>query len=111
MRQETISRTIMRLRLLSPSSYLAYTLLTMSAPPSILNALKTFKPHKAPGPNGIHPFLYQKYWNIIGEKTMAFVDRFLLMRISLSKLTPLFCALFQNQQFCHCQRLQTHCSL
>lgn len=36
----------------------------------ILNALKSFKPMKAPGPDGLHPLFFQKYWDIVGQKTI-----------------------------------------
>lgn len=38
----------------------------------VLIALKSFKPKKALGPDGIHPLLFQKYWDTLGTKTIAF---------------------------------------
>lgn len=41
---------------------------TLSNPPSkaeIINSIKSFKPLKASGSDGIHPFFYQKYINNI----------------------------------------------
>lgn len=29
-------------------------------------AIKSIKPHKAPGPDGFHPFFFQKFWHIVG---------------------------------------------
>ncbi|KAF3668653.1 hypothetical protein FXO38_07989 [Capsicum annuum] len=35
-------------------------------------AVKGFKPLKAPGPNGLHPLFYQKFWNEVGPKVISF---------------------------------------
>lgn len=45
-------------------------LLELGNIPSINEIQKTvfsFQPYKAPGPDGVHPFFYQNYWNIVGE--------------------------------------------
>lgn len=34
-------------------------------------AIKEMFPTKAPGPNGFPSLLYQKFWNIVGPKTIA----------------------------------------
>ncbi|XP_019224694.1 PREDICTED: uncharacterized protein LOC109206328 [Nicotiana attenuata] len=30
------------------------------------------KPFKSPGPDGLHPFLYKKYWDVVGESVSQF---------------------------------------
>lgn len=36
----------------------------------ILDTIKSFQPLKAPGPDGLHPLFYQKYWDIVGNSTI-----------------------------------------
>lgn len=36
----------------------------------IKEAIFSFKPLKAPGPNGLHPFFYQKYWEAVGPSVI-----------------------------------------
>lgn len=38
----------------------------------IKSAIFSFKPDKAPGPDGIHPLLFQRYWDIIGPTAVNF---------------------------------------
>lgn len=38
----------------------------------IKQAMFSFKPLKAPGPDGLHPMFYQKYWNVLGEKVICY---------------------------------------
>ncbi|KAG5621920.1 hypothetical protein H5410_007138 [Solanum commersonii] len=38
----------------------------------VSNAIYSFEPYKAPGPDGIHPFFYQKYWSIVGPTVKDF---------------------------------------
>lgn len=35
-------------------------------------ALYRFKPYKSPGPDGLHPFFYQKFWGDAAEKVNHF---------------------------------------
>lgn len=37
----------------------------------IRGAVDSFKPYKAPGPDGIHPFFYQNYWDLVGESIIS----------------------------------------
>lgn len=41
----------------------------------IADAVFSFQPHNAPGPDGIHPFFYQNYWGIVGPSVVAFCKR------------------------------------
>ena len=34
-------------------------------------ALKQMHPHKAPGPDDMNPFFYQRFWELIGEDVIA----------------------------------------
>lgn len=38
----------------------------------ITTAINSFKPHKSPGLDGLHPFFCQKYWNIIDNSVEDF---------------------------------------
>nr|XP_009591566.1 uncharacterized protein LOC104088573 [Nicotiana tomentosiformis] len=38
----------------------------------IKRASFSFKPFKAPSPNGLHPFFYQKYWDIVSKDVIQF---------------------------------------
>lgn len=59
---------------LKPSSNVGQVDLTTLDGPlqeiEIKRAIFSFKPFKAPGPDGLHPFFYQKYWNIIGPSVV-----------------------------------------
>lgn len=37
----------------------------MSTENEIKNVVLSFQPFKDPGPDGLHPFFYQKYWDIL----------------------------------------------
>lgn len=48
---------------------------TLKAPlrnSEIKNALFSFDPTKAPGPDALHPMFYQKYWNSLEDKVTSF---------------------------------------
>lgn len=50
----------------------------------VFGALSEMGPHKAPGPDGFPPCLFQKYWHILGDLiTLAIQDMF-----RMGKLTP-----------------------
>lgn len=38
----------------------------------IFRAIASFKPLKAPGPDGIHPLFYQKFWPHVKDKVLSF---------------------------------------
>lgn len=37
----------------------------------IIIAVKSFKPTKSPGPDGLHPLFFQRYWDIVGNNTIS----------------------------------------
>jgi len=41
----------------------------------ILDAVRSFQPFKAPGPDALHPFFYQNYWNIVGASVISFCKK------------------------------------
>lgn len=41
----------------------------------VKNAVFSMHPDKSPGPNGMTPVFYQKYWTIIGNDVFKLVDR------------------------------------
>ncbi|KAL0367137.1 UNVERIFIED_CONTAM: LINE-1 retrotransposable element O protein [Sesamum radiatum] len=47
------------------------------APEEVKHALFQIYPYKSPGPDGMSPTFYQKYWHIIGPKVTSFVLDFL----------------------------------
>ncbi len=40
----------------------------------ITRAFKSFKPLKAPVPDGLHPTFFQKFWDTIGDSTISFIQ-------------------------------------
>uniref|UniRef100_A0A2N9FQ21 Reverse transcriptase domain-containing protein n=1 Tax=Fagus sylvatica TaxID=28930 RepID=A0A2N9FQ21_FAGSY len=47
----------------------------------ILRAFKSFKPLKAPGPDGLHPIFFQNFWDIIGDSTSSFIQDIFRLRV------------------------------
>lgn len=48
---------------------------TITAPfthDEIKNAMFDFKPYKAPSPDGLHPYFFQKYWPAVRNKVIRF---------------------------------------
>ena len=41
----------------------------------IFDALKTFKPCKAPGPDGLHAGFFQRFWPVVGSSVVSVVKR------------------------------------
>ncbi|PKI56870.1 hypothetical protein CRG98_022757 [Punica granatum] len=42
----------------------------------VLGALKSLKPRKAPGHDGLHPIFFQKYWNMAGPLILSYARIF-----------------------------------
>lgn len=40
----------------------------------IKQAVFSFQPFKAPGPDGLHPFFHQKYWDIVGKSFITLCE-------------------------------------
>ncbi|KAL0417112.1 UNVERIFIED_CONTAM: LINE-1 retrotransposable element O protein [Sesamum latifolium] len=47
------------------------------APEEVKHALFQMYPYKSPGPDGMSPIFYQKYWHIVGPEVTSFVLDFL----------------------------------
>jgi hypothetical protein len=52
----------------------------------ITAAFKSFKPYKAPGPDGFHPVFFQKFWHIVGDSTTAYLEDIFQKRTIPQKL-------------------------
>ncbi|GKV19127.1 hypothetical protein SLEP1_g29421 [Rubroshorea leprosula] len=52
----------------NPSNPPLADLANLPSEQEIWNALHCIKPFKAPGPDGVHPFFYQKFWDIVKAK-------------------------------------------
>lgn len=57
-----------------------------------------FKSTKAPGPDGLHPLMYQKYWDIMGETVIRFCRHTFSTRIMDEKINKPTYASFLNVQ-------------
>ena len=53
--------------------YMNHTLLQPYTPEEVKRALFQMHPSKSPGPDGISPFFFQKYWHIIGRDVTTVV--------------------------------------
>jgi ribonuclease HI len=40
----------------------------------IKNAIFSFKPQKAPGPDGLHPIFFQQFWSTVGDSTCKLIQ-------------------------------------
>ena len=49
------------------SEHEAVELANIPSNAEIYEALKSMKPYKAPGPNGLHAGFFQRHWNCVGE--------------------------------------------
>ena len=47
--------------------YMNHTLLQPYTPEEVKQALFQIHPSKSPGPDGMSPFFFQKYWHIVGR--------------------------------------------
>ena len=58
----------------------------------IERAFKSFKPLKAPGPNGLHPVFFQKFWDTIRDSSTSFIlDIFRLRKMPFETNATLVC--------------------
>lgn len=64
----------------------------------ILNALKSFKPFKAPGPNRLHSIFYQKFWPQIGNSVVAFCNNIFKNHIIPDHINQTFLCLIPKVQ-------------
>nr|XP_016455892.1 PREDICTED: uncharacterized protein LOC107779905 [Nicotiana tabacum] len=46
----------------------------------IKRAVFSYKPFKSPSPDGLHPFFYQRYWDIVGDSVTNFYKKMLLFK-------------------------------
>jgi hypothetical protein len=56
---------------LSPDT--CVTLLQEVSQAEIKNAIMSFKPFKSPGPDGLHPIFFQKFWDTLGPSMTRFI--------------------------------------
>ncbi len=49
------------------------TLMQEVSPAEIKNAIMSFKPFKSPGPNGLYPVFFQKFWDTLGPSVIHFI--------------------------------------
>ncbi len=52
----------------------------------ITAAFKSFKPYKAPGPDGFHPILFQRFWHIVGDSITTYLEKIFQKRTIPQKL-------------------------
>jgi hypothetical protein len=52
----------------------------------IAAAFKSFKPFKAPGPDGFHPIFFQRFWHIVGDSITAYLEEIFQKRTIPQKL-------------------------
>ena len=58
----------------------------------IESAFKSFKPFKVPGPDGLHPIFFQKFWDKIRESTTSFIlDIFRVRKMPIETNVTLVC--------------------
>jgi exonuclease III len=67
----------------------------LTTPPTradIEAAIRSFKPLKAPGPDGFHPIFFQKFWNVIGDSITDYIQGiFTRKKIPTSLNSTLIC--------------------
>lgn len=59
----------------------------------IKNALFLMHPHKRLGPDGLHPFFFQKFWNITNQKLIPLVTEVFLHNKIPTFLNKIFISL------------------
>ena len=52
------------------------TLMQEVSPAEIKNAIMSFKPFKSPGPDGLYPVFFQKFWDTLGPSVTHFIKIF-----------------------------------
>ena len=64
----------------------------------ILVALKSMKPYKAPGPDGLHAGFFQRHWNCVGDSVKEEVRNIFLSCEMPAFLNQILIALFSKQK-------------
>ena len=80
------------------SAHEAVELACISSNAEILGALKSMKPYKAPGLDGLHSGFFQKHWNCVGDSVKEEVRNIFLSCEMPAFLNQTFIALIPKQK-------------
>lgn len=64
----------------------------------IVEAINSFQPLKAPGPDGLHPYFYQQYWSDIKQSVTTFYHHIFRDQANPSEInTTYLCLIPKNK--------------
>lgn len=70
----------------------------------VILAVNSFKPTKVPGPDGLHPLFYQRYWDILGTNTIVFCKDIFRTTIIPHDLNKTLLCLIPKINNAHCPK-------